>query len=71
MPSGVPGTLIIRLGRPTAAHRRRASASVPAVSAARSGDTSRLTYPSRRPVSSYTGRSRSAASWMSRMASFS
>jgi len=35
MPSGVPGTLIIRLGRPTAAHRRRASASVPAVSAAR------------------------------------
>jgi hypothetical protein len=43
MPSGVAGTLIIRLSRPTAAHSRRASASVPAVSAASGGDTSRDT----------------------------
>ena len=42
-PAGVAGTLIITLLRETAVHRRRASSSVPPVSLARSGDTSRLT----------------------------
>ena len=42
-PAGVAGTLIITLGRATVLHSRRASSSVPAVSLARSGATSRLT----------------------------
>jgi hypothetical protein len=71
MPSVVAGTLIMRLSRPTSRQRRLASSSVPAVSAASSGDTSRLTYPSRLAVCSYTGRRVSAASWMSRTASLS
>ena len=45
-PANVAGTLIIRLGRLTAACRRRASAIVASVSCARVGATSRLTKPS-------------------------
>ena len=51
-PCGVAGILIIRLSRPTARHSRRASSSVPAVSYASVGETSRLTYPSRVDVAS-------------------
>ena len=43
VPALVPGTLIIRFGRSTARHSRRASAMVPSVSMARVGETSRLT----------------------------
>jgi acyl-CoA dehydrogenase len=53
-PAGVPGIFIIRLGRSTAAHRRRASTSDPSVSCMMYGDTSRLTYPSTRGDVSYT-----------------
>ena len=45
-PSRVPGTLIMTFGRATAAHRRRASATVPAVSRASVGDTSSEMNPS-------------------------
>ena len=45
-PSRVPGTLIMRLGRSTAAHSRRASATVPAVSRASDAETSSDTKPS-------------------------
>src|SRR2546422_11571296 len=43
----------------------RSPAIVPAVSYARSGDTSMLTKPSPPSVASYVGRNRSAAHWMS------
>ena len=49
-PSMDAGTLIITLSRATAFQRRRASSIVAAVSCARYGDTSRLTYPSARAV---------------------
>ena len=42
MPSGVAGTLIMMLGRLSAANKRRASAIVPLVSRASVGLTSRL-----------------------------
>ena len=42
-PAAVPGTLIIRLGRPTACQSRCASAIVASVSCAASGETSTLT----------------------------
>jgi len=45
-PALVPGILINRFGRSTAAHSRLASTIDPSVSSARSGDTSRLRYPS-------------------------
>ncbi len=61
IPSGVAGTLISRLGRLTAAQRRRASTKVPAVSWARRGETSRLTKPSLPSVRSKTERRTSAA----------
>ncbi len=67
-PSGVPGTLIITFGRSISPHSRRASSCVPCVSSASSGDTSMLTNPSRPLVWSYTGRSTSQASRMSRTA---
>jgi hypothetical protein len=71
MPSGVAGILMKTLGRAARRLRRRASLSVPSVSRARYGDTSRLTKPSAPWVSSNTGRRTSAASWMSRTASAS
>ena len=42
-PATVPGTLIIRLRRPTSFHRWRASAIVACVSLATPGETSMLT----------------------------
>ncbi len=64
-PSVVAGTLIMRLGLATRCQRRFASATVPAASWARWGDTSRLTKPSPPPDASYTGASTSAAERMS------
>ncbi len=69
MPSCVAGTFTITLSRAIDAHSRSASAIVPSVSWARSGDTSIETNPSRRSVSSYTGPNASAASRMSWIAS--
>ena len=60
-PSTVPGILIIRFGRSTAAQSRRASAVDADALRARWGDTSRLTNPSAPSVASYTGRSTSQA----------
>lgn len=71
IPSGVAGTFTIRLGRSTAAHSRRASAAVAALSWASSGETSMLTNPSAPALSSKTGRRMSAAARMSAMASAS
>ncbi len=48
--AAVPGILIIALGRLSEAQSRRASATVPAASAARVGDTSSDTKPSRPPL---------------------
>ena len=64
-PSFVPGILIITFGRPTASNSSRARAIVAFVSRARSGSTSRDTYPSSPFAASYTGRSTSAAARMS------
>ena len=54
-PAAVAGTLIIAFGRSSAAHRRRASATVPSVSFARCGDTSRLTTSGGRSTGRPTG----------------
>ena len=64
-PSFVPGILIITFGRPTASNSSRTRAIVAFVSPARSGSTSRDTYPSAPLVASYTGRRTSAADRMS------
>ena len=69
MPSGVPGILMNRLGRPARACSSLATASVVLVSRASSGDTSSDTKPSTPSVRSYTGRKRSAARVMSSSAS--
>ena len=49
IPSFVPGTFTITFGRSTRYHSRRASAIVPAVSNAWTGDTSMETKPSAPP----------------------
>ena len=51
-PSGVPGTLIITLGRARRSKRLTASLIVASVSRAKSGETSRLAKPSPPPVPS-------------------
>ena len=71
MPGAVAGTLIMRLALFTARHSRLASATVPAVSWARWGDTSRLTKPSPPSDPSYTGRRTSEARRISSIASAS
>ena len=68
-PSGVPGILMKRLGRPARACRSLASASVVLVSCASNGETSSDTQPSTPLVRSWMGRNRSAALVMSSMAS--
>ncbi len=68
-PSTVPGILIMQLGRAMAPHSRRASAIVPWVSRASSGDTSIETKPSLPLDISKIGRNWSHAAWMSSIAS--
>ena len=60
-PSGVPGILMRRFGRPARACRALAAARVLPVSCASSGDTSSDTQPSTPRVRSQIGRNRSAA----------
>src|SRR5487761_1379955 len=67
-PSGVAGTLTIRLGRPTRRQYSLAVSTLPAVSWERGGGSSGLTKPSPPPVRSQIGRRLSAARWMSLMA---
>lgn len=68
-PLGVPGILMNRLGRAARACSRAAAWMVPAVSFARSGETSSDTQPSSPPLASKVDRNRSAASVTSSSAS--